>query len=765
MNNKAPSSGNGRKILLIILILILVALIFAVIFYKPAQTKVIYHSDLIEGVKKGEIAGIIFTADYQANILFYEKDEAGNVIRGEDGKPVLSDAFKEKEKKFFAGKYADAVVVSTNRTAVTNFIDNWYATGNLDESNYPTILLNDPNSGSFFTKMLPYLSFALMIILVVVMFFMMRGKGGDSVMNFGKSNAKSTSDVKVRFADVAGAEEEKEELQEIVEFLKNPKKFGALGAKIPKGVLLVGPPGTGKTLFARAVAGEAKVPFFSISGSDFVEMYVGVGASRVRSLFQNAKKNMPCIVFIDEIDAVGRHRGAGIGGGNDEREQTLNQLLVQMDGFEANDGVIIMAATNRADVLDPALLRPGRFDRQIYVNMPDVKGREAIFKVHSRNKPISPDVDFRNLARLTTGFSGADISNLLNEAAILAARNNRQVILMQDILEGINKVIAGPQKKSRVITESDKRITAYHEAGHAIVGWCMKHCDAVQEVSIIPRGQAAGYTLSRPKSDDSHVTKNRLNDMLAMMLGGRIAEELVIHDISTGASNDIQRATAIARQMVTEWGMSEKMSTVYYGANQEVFIGRDYQTQTTYSDKIAAEIDKEIQRFIDENYARAKAVLSEKRGVMDNMVRVLYEKDTIYGDEVDMLMEGKSAKEVIDYIDQKAEEQKKKGNPEPPTPPVIAPILPPARSIIVKENQPGSTFPTELKPMPDGSSDNGEGEIATEKDGTAAIPLTGSVADTENADKKETDASEQNPKAEKTTDEPSEQKKDETPEQ
>ena len=473
-------------------------------------------------------------------------------------------------------------------------------------------------------------------------------------MNFGKLKARVNMNVKVRFDDVAGADEEKEELQEIVEFLKSPSKFTALGARVPKGVLLVGPPGTGKTLFAKAVAGEAGVPFFSISGSDFVEMFVGTGAARVRDLFDQAKRNMPCIVFIDEIDAVGRQRGAGLGGGHDEREQTLNQLLVQMDGFEKNEGIIVMAATNRADILDPALLRPGRFDRQIYVSLPDVKGREAIFKVHSRNKPLAPDVSFKILARMTSGFSGADIENLLNEAAILAARAGRKVIVMVDLLEGINKVIAGPQKKSRVVTETDKRITAYHESGHAIVAKLLPGCDEVQEVSIIPRGMAAGYTLTRPETDDSHVTRSKLHDTIAMMLGGRAAEEIVIHDISTGASNDIQRATQLARSMVTEWGMSEAIGNIYLGGDKEVFLGKDFGATHTYSEELGGVIDVEIRKIIDGAYDRALTILREHRTILDNMVKVLYAKQTIYTDEVNMLFDGKSAEEVIADIDDRA---------------------------------------------------------------------------------------------------------------
>jgi cell division protease FtsH len=463
----------------------------------------------------------------------------------------------------------------------------------------------------------------------------------------------STS-TKIHFADVAGAEEEKEELREIVEFLKSPAKFTAVGARIPKGVLLVGPPGTGKTLFAKAVAGEANVPFFSISGSDFVEMFVGVGASRVRDLFEQAKRNMPCIIFIDEIDAVGRQRGAGLGGGHDEREQTLNQLLVHMDGFVSNEGIIVMAATNRADILDPALLRPGRFDRQIYVHTPDVRGREAIFKVHSRNKPMSKEIDFKVLARMTSGFSGADIENLLNEAAILGARDSRTQIIMTDILEGINKVVLGPQKKSRLVTEMDKRVTAYHEAGHAIVAKALPGCPPVQEVSIIPRGQAAGYTLMRPDDDDNSYTYNKLTANIAMTMGGRAAEEIVIGDISAGASGDIKQITAIARKMVTEWGMSTEIGPVFFGGGGEVFLGRDYASHSGTSEAIQSKIDSEMRKIIDAGHETALRVLNEKRSVMDNMARVLIERETIYTEEVDMLMAGKDWSEVVAYIDNKS---------------------------------------------------------------------------------------------------------------
>lgn len=509
----------------------------------------------------------------------------------------------------------------------------------------------DPNAGSVWSS---FLSVGGMILLLVVFYLMMRSMmgGNGKAMSFAKTKARVSTNIKVRFSDVAGAEEEKVELAEVVEFLKQPKKFSDVGARIPRGVLLVGPPGTGKTLFAKAVAGEAGVPFFSVSGSDFVEMYVGVGASRVRDLFDMAKKNQPCIIFIDEIDAVGRQRGAGLGGGNDEREQTLNQILVQMDGFESNEGVIVMAATNRADILDPALMRPGRFDRQIYVNLPDVKGREQILKVHARNKPIAPDVNFKTVARITAGFSGADLANLLNEAAILAARRGKTLIGNAELYEGVNKVLMGPQKKSRVVTESDKRITAYHEAGHAIIARLCEHCDPVQEVSIIPRGNAAGYTMTRPDSDDMHMSKNKILDFICMALGGRVAEEIVIKDVCTGASNDLERVTQMAKSMVTEWGMSEKLGLVTYGSNsQTVFLGRDMETHNAYSDETARTIDAEMRSIIENAHDRAVTLLTEKRSILDNMARVLIEKETIYSEEVDLLMEGKDYKEVIEYMD------------------------------------------------------------------------------------------------------------------
>ena len=515
-------------------------------------------------------------------------------------------------------------------------------------------------SASIIETVTPYISIIIMVVIGFLLYKMFSSKG-NGVGAFNKSRAKLIEKSTVRFKDVAGADEEKEEVQEIVEFLKNPLKFKNLGARIPKGVLLVGPPGTGKTLLAKAVAGESNVPFLSITGSDFVELYVGVGAGRVRDLFDTAKKCAPCIVFIDEIDAVGRQRGAGLGGGNDEREQTLNQLLTEMDGFEANDGVIVLAATNRADVLDPALLRPGRFDRQIYVNIPDVRGREGILSIYAKNKPLAKDVDLGVVARLTSGFTGADIENCLNEAAILAARNNKRTITMEDITEGINKVLMGPQKKSRLITENDKKLTAYHEAGHAIISKVLNDGDEVHEVSIIPRGMAGGYTSTRPKNDDEHYTFKKLNNRICMIMGGRIAEQLCLDDISAGASNDIAKATEIARKMVAEWGMSEKLGFTNYGGDKDqVFIGRDYKQTKNYSEQTAGLIDSEIKRIIDENYKRGVKILEEKRDILDNFAKLLLDKETIYSREVDLIMSGETPEVVAQIIEKEAEERRKK---------------------------------------------------------------------------------------------------------
>ncbi|MBQ8788072.1 MAG: ATP-dependent zinc metalloprotease FtsH [Oscillospiraceae bacterium] len=471
--------------------------------------------------------------------------------------------------------------------------------------------------------------------MAIFWFFMMRQQGGGKVMDFAKAKYKDkTGDKPTTFKDVAGCNEEKEELEEIVQFLKHPNQFNALGARIPKGVLLMGQPGTGKTLLARAVAGEAGVPFFSISGSDFVEMFVGVGASRVRDLFGEAKKNAPAIIFIDEIDAVGRHRGAGLGGGHDEREQTLNQLLVEMDGFGNNTGIIVMAATNRADILDPALLRPGRFDRQIVVGAPDVEGREAILKIHTRNKPLGPDVDLGVIAKSTAGFTGAELENLTNEAALLAARRKKKAITMKEIEEATIKVVAGPEKRSRKVNDKDKRLTSYHEAGHAVVTYFCESQDPVHEISIVPRGYAGGYTMSLPVEDRNYITKGYMEEELCTLLGGRVAEAIVLGDISTGASNDLERATRIARNMVTRYGFSEKLGPIVYGSDEnEVFLGRDYGQNKHYSDDIASDIDSEIRRLVDEAYAKTESILRKHRDKLDAVAAVLMEKEKVSGKE------------------------------------------------------------------------------------------------------------------------------------
>jgi len=492
---------------------------------------------------------------------------------------------------------------------------------------------------TFFTSIIPFV-----IIFILFFFLLNQAQGGGSrVMNFGKSKAKLYNDdkKKVRFRDVAGADEEKAELVEVVEFLKDPRRFAELGARIPKGVLLVGPPGTGKTLLARATAGEAGVPFFSISGSDFVEMFVGVGASRVRDLFENAKKNAPCIIFIDEIDAVGRQRGAGLGGGHDEREQTLNQLLVEMDGFGANEGIIIIAATNRADILDPALLRPGRFDRQITVDRPDVIGREAVLKVHARNKPLDESVNLKNIAMRTPGFSGADLENLLNEAALVAARSNKKKIDMEDIDEATDRVIAGPAKKSRVISEKERKIVAFHEGGHTVIGLVLDEADMVHKVTIVPRGQAGGYAVMLPREDRYFMTKPELLDKIVGLLGGRVAEEIVFGEVSTGAHNDFQRATGIARKMVTEYGMSDKLGPLQFGQGSggQVFLGRDIHNEQNYSDAIAYEIDLEIQSIIKECYERARIILTENRDKLNLIATTLLEVETLVAEQIKYLVE------------------------------------------------------------------------------------------------------------------------------
>ena len=494
------------------------------------------------------------------------------------------------------------------------------------------------SDNTFLTNVLPYLLLVgVMIIFTVIV--MRQSNGGGKMSSFSKANVRQNTGKKVTFDDVAGADEEKQELEEIVDFLKNPGKYREIGARVPKGVLLVGPPGTGKTLLAKAVAGEVGAPFFSISGSDFVEMFVGVGASRVRDLFEQAKKKTPSIIFIDEIDAVGRQRGAGLGGGHDEREQTLNQLLVEMDGFTENDSIIVMAATNRRDILDPALLRPGRFDRQIVVNYPDIKGREEILKVHTRNKNIGPDVDLKTIAATTAGFTGADLENLVNEAALLAARANRRAITKADIEEATIKVVAGPEKKSKVVTPEEKKLTAYHESGHAITTYFCKSQDKVHQVSIIPRGMAGGFTMHVPEKDRSFVSKTYMEEEIIVLLGGRVAEKLILDDISTGASNDIERATSVARNMVTRYGFSEKLGPILYGhENQEVFLGRDYSQGRNYSENVAAEIDGEIRELIETGYEKAKEILTEHGDLLERCAQYLMKHEKIDGPDFYKLM-------------------------------------------------------------------------------------------------------------------------------
>ena len=519
-------------------------------------------------------------------------------------------------------------------------------------------MANPTPKPSIWEGLLPYV---LMIgALAVLYYFMFRSQGGgNSVMNFGKSRARTQMDPgkKVTFADVAGADEEKEELREVVEFMRSPKRFTEMGARIPKGVLLVGPPGTGKTLLAKAVAGEAGAPFFSISGSDFVEMFVGVGASRVRDLFSTAKKCAPAVVFIDEIDAVGRQRGAGLGGGHDEREQTLNQLLVEMDGFAINEGIIVLAATNRPDILDPALLRPGRFDRQITVNYPDVKGREEILKVHAKGKPLAEDVSLAVLAKRTSGFTGADLENVLNEAAILAARYKKKKITMLELEEAITRTVVGPEKKSRVVTDEDKKVTAYHEAGHAIVALKMPHCDPVHEVSIISRGAAAGYTMTMPDTDDNHVSRGKILDEICMCMGGRVAESIALDDVCTGAIGDLKRASELARRMVIEFGMSDAIGPVFLGGDTEVFIAKDWGHQRNYSEEVAAKVDAEMRRILEEQFDRAKAVLEENREAMDRVVKALLEYERIDGDQFIKIFNGEPI-EIRSYKDRKADLEK-----------------------------------------------------------------------------------------------------------
>ena len=636
-NNKNKKNAKHRLLVLLPYLLIPAMLLAGLSYYISAQSR-----DKLEY--------------YQLVALFDEGKVTEYKLNLSSGALVYKTVGDDTEKTFTVPSvnlFVEDIhegVIKYNREHPDSMIKAGYITGSTGQWIYnivPTLLLLAAMGG--------------------LTFFMFRRMNQtmtnetNRTMSFGKARVKQVKDEKRKttFDDVAGADEEKEELAEIVEFLKNPARFDALGARIPKGVLLIGPPGTGKTLLARAVAGEANVPFFSISGSDFVEMYVGVGASRVRDLFDQAKKNSPSIIFIDEIDAVGRHRGAGMGGGHDEREQTLNQLLVEMDGFGANEGVIVIAATNRPDILDPALLRPGRFDRQVTVNYPDTKGRVAILKVHAKGKPIAPDVDFESIAHATVGFTGADLENLLNEAALLAARTGKKAITMAEIDEAALKVEVGSEKKSHKMNEKAKRLTAYHEAGHAVSNFYLDHVDPVHQISIIPRGMAGGYTLHRPTEDKNYTSKNEMLDSLVGLLGGRVAEALVIGDVSTGASNDIERATEIARSMVTKYGMSDKLGPIAFGdQSNEVFLGKDFNHVRNYSESVASQIDEEIERIVKDAYSRTKEILSEHIDKLHAVAQALLKEEKIDGKEFETIMKG--------------EQQPAEAEPQPETAPEAA---------------------------------------------------------------------------------------------
>ncbi len=644
---------------LIYIIIIVVIIVAAQFLGSPQQTTVdeLQYSDFLQEVQDGNVKAVALQD--RTLVGLYNTDS------------------KVQDEKLFPTQQYD--FSTTIPASVEQFNQDLAAvTGSTNPEEYGFTLNYVPTpEPNFFVQLLPYLIpiVLLLVLWVVIMRRAQNGAGGTGgAMAFGKSKARMTDggETNKTFADVAGADEEKEELVEIVQFLKNPARFKELGARIPKGVLLVGPPGGGKTLLAKAVAGEAKVPFFSISGSDFVEMFVGVGASRVRDLFENAKKNAPCIVFIDEIDAVGRQRGAGLGGGHDEREQTLNQLLVEMDGFEVNEGIIVMAATNRRDILDPALLRAGRFDRQITVNYPDVKGREEILKVHAKGKPFEPDVDFKVIARRTPGFIGADLENVLNEAAILTARRRKKRIGMSEIEESITRVIAGPEKKSRVMTEDDRRCTAYHEVGHAILAHVLPKCDPVHEVSIIPRGMAAGYTMTLPEEDKQHVFKSRLMDEITMMLGGRVAESLTLKDISTGAINDLQRATETAKDMVTKYGMSDELGPVFLASGHEVFLGKDFGQTPEYSESTSARIDAEVSRIIESAYAKATEILSKNLKKVVNIGELLMRKEKLTGEEFKRLFEDDAADPAAWEDSERETKEKEPEQIAPPAEPVDA---------------------------------------------------------------------------------------------
>lgn len=597
---------------------VLLMLLLATYLFDSSKTneEVLKYSTVIDQFEQGKVAKF----DIKGTELTYVlKDDAENPVTNKND---LNKTFNLYSVELFMADVGDSITAQRQ-------------TGDLEYN------ITAEAATPWWLSMLPYL--LILIVMGVIFYFMFNqvgGAGAGKAASFTKARTRVHIDDKnkITFDDVAGAEEEKEELAEVVEFLKNPQRFTELGARIPKGIILVGPPGTGKTLFARAVAGEANAPFFSITGSDFVELYVGVGASRVRDLFDQAKKVAPSIVFIDEIDAVGRQRGAGLGGGHDEREQTLNQLLVEMDGFSKNEGVIIIAATNRPDVLDPALMRPGRFDRQIVINLPDVRGREGILKVHARNKPLEKDVDLSIIAKTTVGFSGADLENILNEAALLAARNDKHTINMSDIESSIIKVMLGVEKKNKVVSEKERKLTAYHEAGHALIARELPGHDKVHEISIVPRGMAGGYTLHLPNEDKFYMSKGEMENEIVSLLGGRVAEMISLDDISTGASNDIQRCTEIARKMVTKYGMSEKLGPIAFGSeHDEVFLGRDFATARNFSEEVASLIDSEVHSIIDRGVTRAKEILTNRRCLLDKLAKVLMEKEKIGGEEFEQL--------------------------------------------------------------------------------------------------------------------------------
>ena len=653
--------SNLRSVLFYIIVIIAMISISSYLLQGMTKQKELVYSDIMDMFENREVEEFVVSGDSRITITKTSGEEVTYTL-------YSISMFKEDVQKYIDAQHNPNAEAEEEEKPQTDAVIEGATTENpdaattdetTDEDKYPLkkYHFEAQKDIPWWVTFLPYIIIiAAVIIMYVVMMNQAMGKGG-KINSFGKARAKLGSDEKkkVLFKDVAGADEEKEELKEVVDFLKEPKKFTDLGARIPKGVLLVGPPGTGKTLLAKAVAGEAGVPFFSISGSDFVEMYVGVGASRVRDLFDTAKKAAPAIVFIDEIDAVGRHRGAGLGGGHDEREQTLNQLLVEMDGFGNNDGVIVMAATNRPDILDPALLRPGRFDRQVTVNYPDVKGREEILHVHAKGKHFEEHVDFRVIAQSTAGFTGADLENLLNEAALLTARKNKKYIGMDEIEEATIKVIVGPAKKSKVISDKDKRITAIHEAGHAGVSYFLKHHDPVHQISIIPAGSAAGYTLYVPKEDKTHMSRGEMKDNLVSLLGGRVAESVMLDDICTGASNDIQRATDIARKMVTTYGMSEKLGPIVYGSgHEEVFLGRDFNSTPNYSDKVAAEIDEEIRRIIDEAYNTATETITANKNKVERIADFLIKNETMTEEQFNAVMEGEPTdEELIEIAEEK----------------------------------------------------------------------------------------------------------------